>query len=64
MSRIGRQIISIPDKVEVAFDGGLVSVRGPLGNLTRLVKSDVVVTVKDKEVTLAPAVGSVAAKAL
>lgn len=64
MSRVGRQIISIPDKVEVALDGGLVSVRGPLGNLTRLVKSDVLVTVKDKAITLAPAAGSVAAKAL
>src|SRR3989344_7565301 len=64
MSRVGRQIISIRDKVEVALGGGLVSVRGPLGNLTRLVKSDVLVTVKDKEITLAPAAGSAAAKAL
>ncbi len=35
MSRIGKQIIRIPDKVEVAIDGVRVKVKGPLGELER-----------------------------
>ncbi len=41
MSRIGKQPIAVPDKVEVKIDGNKVSVKGPLGSLSREV-SDVV----------------------
>ena len=33
MSRIGKQPIPIPDKVEVKISGGNVKVKGPLGQL-------------------------------
>jgi len=39
MSRIGSQPVPLPDGVEVAVDGGLVRVRGPLGELTQPVDS-------------------------
>ncbi len=45
MSRIGRSPISVPDKVEVTFkqntDGTLVTVKGPLGTLTRQFRAEV-----------------------
>ncbi len=41
MSRIGKQPIAVPDKVEVQIDGNKVSVKGPQGALSREV-SDVV----------------------
>ena len=38
MSRIGKQPIEIPDKVEVNLDGADVQVKGPLGKLARSFK--------------------------
>ncbi len=45
MSRIGRKPITIPSKVEVMTDGQRVTVKGPLGNLTRVVPSEIAVAV-------------------
>jgi large subunit ribosomal protein L6 len=39
MSRVGRQIINIPDKVKVEFDNSLVTVTGPLGTLHQKIAS-------------------------
>ncbi len=65
MSRIGRQIISIPDKVEVNItQGGVITVKGPLGSLTRQFKSDIIFSIKDKEITLAPISDTVLVQAL
>jgi large subunit ribosomal protein L6 len=35
MSRIGNQPIAVPPKVEVTLDAGSITVKGPLGTLTR-----------------------------
>lgn len=35
MSRVGKQIITIPEKTEVSVSGGLVMVKGPEGELKR-----------------------------
>jgi large subunit ribosomal protein L6 len=35
MSRIGKQPVTIPEKVEVKIDGNVVSVKGPKGELTQ-----------------------------
>ena len=35
MSRIGKQTITIPEKTEVSVSDGVVSVKGPVGELTR-----------------------------
>jgi large subunit ribosomal protein L6 len=34
MSRIGKQAVVVPDKVEVAVQGGLISIKGPKGALS------------------------------
>jgi large subunit ribosomal protein L6 len=54
MSRIGKQPISIPDKVKVTIDGDTVLVEGPRGKVSKLFAPVVKVTVGDKEVTVTP----------
>lgn len=39
MSRIGRLPIAIPEKVSVNVSGNVVSVKGPLGELSRKIES-------------------------
>lgn len=55
MSRIGKKIITIPAKTEVKVTGETVSVKGPLGELTRTFSSDIKVEVKDGKVSFVPA---------
>lgn len=55
MSRIGKQIIIIPEKTEVKITDGDVFVKGPLGELKRYFKSDIVVEIKGNEITTKPA---------
>ncbi len=55
MSRIGRQPIVIPDKTEVKVSDGILSVKGPLGELNRKVRNDIKIEIKDKKVILTPA---------
>lgn len=64
MSRIGKQIIEIPAKVEVALNGGVLRVKGPLGELTREFKSDIIITVADKTITLAPVAETIFSRSL
>ena len=40
MSRIGRMPISVPDGVEVKIDGRQVQVKGPLGELERIIRPE------------------------
>ncbi len=44
MSRIGKQPITLPPKVEVSIDGQSVAVKGPKGNLSRTLPHQVVVS--------------------
>jgi large subunit ribosomal protein L6 len=51
MSRIGKLPIVIPEKVEVAVDqDNLVTVKGPMGELTEKIDSRITVEVKDGQV--------------
>jgi len=50
MSRIGKLPIAIPAGVDVAIDGSTVTVKGPLGTLSRTVNSIINVEVKDGQV--------------
>jgi large subunit ribosomal protein L6 len=43
MSRIGKRPIQIPNKVEIAVDGQQVSVKGPKGQLSRVLPAEVIV---------------------
>ena len=55
MSRIGKQIIEIPEKTEVIKkDGGVISVKGPLGEINREFKSDIDVSIDGNEIKLKP----------
>jgi large subunit ribosomal protein L6 len=48
MSRIGKRAIPIPDKVTVTIDGQTVAVKGPKGELSRVLPSGVSVEQQDK----------------
>ena len=52
MSRIGKKPITIPAGVEVKVEGSLVKVKGPKGQLERVVHGNIKVEVKGNEVTL------------
>src|SRR5687768_223667 len=43
MSRIGKQPISIPDKVDVMIDGNTVKVKGPLGEISHTFRHEVTI---------------------
>jgi large subunit ribosomal protein L6 len=64
MSRIGKQPVSIPDKVKVSVNNGTVLVEGPKGKVQKTFASAVQVTVGDKKVTFAPTEESRFAKAM
>lgn len=51
MSRIGKLPIPLPQGVQVNIsDKNLVTVKGPLGELSRAVNSDIIVKVQDNEI--------------
>lgn len=52
MSRIGKQPIEIPEKVEVKIDGSLVSVKGPKGSLEQKIHPLVKVELKENTIVL------------
>ena len=52
MSRIGRQPIAVPDGVEVQVSAGLVTVKGPKGELAQDLVSDMKVELADGTVTV------------
>lgn len=64
MSRIGKKIIDITEKTEVSFVDGVFTAKGPLGTLSRKLKSDVAVHVGPKEITLTPVKKTIATDAL
>ena len=64
MSRIGKQPVSIPDKVKVTVNGENVLVEGPKGKVQKSFAPVVKVTVAEKKVTFAPTEESRFAKAM
>ena len=58
MSRIGKKILAIPAKTEIKItqDGAynLVTVKGPLGEISRQFKPTITITVENNTVTFAP----------
>lgn len=49
MSRIGKQFITIPNRVSVKLDGQKISVDGPKGSLSRILPSLVCCSIDEKE---------------
>ncbi|MHB0977810.1 MAG: 50S ribosomal protein L6 [Minisyncoccota bacterium] len=54
MSRIGKQIITLPEKTEIDISAGLVTIKGPLGELTRVVDPIIEIKLDGREVTVHP----------
>ena len=54
MSRIGKQIIIIPEKTEVVQNDGVITVKGPLGELKREFKDIVEIKIEGNQITFAP----------
>lgn len=52
MSRIGKQIISIPQGVTVENKDGIFKVKGPKGELSRLLNKLVTVKIENSEITV------------
>jgi len=50
MSRIGKQPIAIPEKVNVSIDGQTITVKGPEGELTREVSDVVAIGIEGNEI--------------
>lgn len=64
MSRIGKQIINIPDATEVTIDGTTVTVKGKLGELTRTFKDVVKIEKTEEGITVKPVLENKFAKAM
>jgi len=65
MSRIGKKTIEIPAKTEVTLLGNVITVKGPLGELSRIVRTDAVdVLIEGNQINLNPKNDSLETKAL
>lgn len=65
MSRIGKQPILIPEKTEVTKAGNVLSVKGPLGNLSReFGRNEIEIKIEEGQVVLIPRRTSLFSKAL
>ena len=54
MSKVGKQIISIPEKVEVSLAEGIFTVKSGANTLTKVFKPVVEVKINGQEITLSP----------
>lgn len=54
MSRIGKKIIILPTNTEIKVSGGSVSVKGPLGELSRILHPAIDVKINGNEVSIHP----------
>ncbi|MDO8523919.1 MAG: 50S ribosomal protein L6 [bacterium] len=64
MSKIGKNAIAIPEKTDVTAGAGAVTVKGPLGSLSKSVHSLISVSVAEGKVTVTPANTSKLARSL
>lgn len=64
MSRIGKQPVTVPDKVQVAIKDGVVEVKGPKGQLSYTLTDRVTVEQSDKEIVVKPVDESNKSKAM
>jgi large subunit ribosomal protein L6 len=54
MSRVGKQQLSIPAGTTVDYTGGLFTVKGPLGTLSKNFTDTIAITIENNIVTFAP----------
>lgn len=54
MSRIAKKPIPIPAKTEATYSGGIFSVKGPLGSLSKIFRPEIEIKIENNEITLTP----------
>lgn len=54
MSRIAKKPIAIPEKTTVTYANGVLTVKGPLGELKKDLKPEIEVKIENNEITLTP----------
>ena len=54
MSRIAKKPITIPEKTEASFSNGILTVKGPLGEISKALNNVIEVRIENKEITLIP----------
>lgn len=54
MSRIAKKPIAIPAKTEVSYTSGVLTVKGPLGEIKKSFNTDIAIKVENNEITLTP----------
>ncbi len=64
MSRLGKKGIEIPAKTTVTINGGLLSVKGPLGELSRDFRKNISISVNENKIELKPVKDTLENKAL
>ena len=64
MSRIGKKVIAIPEKISVTFVDGVFTATGPLGSLSKTFLPLVDVKIDGKEIALSPTKETIEADAL
>ncbi|MBX4181361.1 50S ribosomal protein L6 [Candidatus Parcubacteria bacterium] len=64
MSRIGKRIITLPEKTEFKVSDNVISVKGPLGELTRTLHPVIEIKVEGNNITLHPKKDTLESKAL
>lgn len=64
MSRLGKQPVQIPEKVEVSFAEGVLTVKGPKGELSRPVSNEISIVIDGSEVTVSMVEDTKTARAL
>jgi large subunit ribosomal protein L6 len=64
MSRVGKRPIPIPESVQVTYDSRSLKVKGPKGELSRIINPDVDLAVKDDVIHVIPSGNMKQAKAI
>jgi large subunit ribosomal protein L6 len=54
MSRIAKRPIAIPEKTDVSYAAGVLTVRGPLGELKKTLRPEISIKIENNEITLVP----------
>lgn len=64
MSRVGKRPVPLPDAVKVEFKGGVLTVTGPKGKLSRQIHPEVKIEVGDGEINVRAATAARESKAI
>jgi large subunit ribosomal protein L6 len=54
MSRIAKKPIAIPEKTDVSYSSGVLTVKGPLGEIKKNLRPEIKVEIANNEITLTP----------